>query len=482
MGATSDNTRMPPRCCTLLQPYAAGAALTEQEADDYRAKLDEWITINKTYCPSPTCSAFIPGRLLPDAPAESTEGTPALQTVLTDIVSRVFAMPAARFFRGEPDITQLPGYTTIVSNHIDLTSIQAHAEAGGYTTTHDLTRDMALIVANTKATFNKPGHPIANTADELYERYLVELSAAMDRLISTTSTPNAARLFACPKCHIGICIKCKLVEHGTSACDTTAGDAELAMLETFRLKRCPLCKHAVRKMYGCSHIQCLCGAHWCYYCSKSIHECDGGCEGRDESEDEEGDEEALSDDDSENEENNDDGENARSGSTAREADQNRLLPLDSPSSPELTGTVNLDAGGSRRWGDTDLDFGDEPEDEGYTQVWSCIHSFLRYDSKNDGFDHGDETKMECNRCFAKVAPFKVPVGPTPKVVHVKKRRLHHLRAPTVQPADVHVTSQLEENPNAGGEADHQAWECHLCHLVVCMVCREKYSTGKQALK
>lgn len=43
-------------------------------------------------------------RLLPDAPAESTESTPALQTVMTDIISRILAMQAARFFRGEPDI------------------------------------------------------------------------------------------------------------------------------------------------------------------------------------------------------------------------------------------------------------------------------------------------------------------------------------------------------------------------------------------
>ncbi|KAK4541427.1 hypothetical protein LTR36_008028 [Oleoguttula mirabilis] len=482
-GATTDNTRMPPRCCVFLQLHTALKALTETEASNYRTKLDEWITLDKVYCPAPTCSAFISERLLPDVSPANLDGTPTLQSVLSDIVKRVSAAPAARFFRGELDITMLPGYTAVVTNHVDLTSIQAHVEADGYTSVNDLTHDMALIVANAKI-YNKPGHPVANTADELYERYLVELAAALDRVISTPSHPVATCMFACPTCHIGICTKCKQVEHGTSACDTTAGDAVLAMLETFRYKRCPLCKHAVRKMYGCSHIQCLCGAHFCYWCCKSINECDGACEARDESDDEEADDEGLSDEDLDDE---DDGGDAVAdgGSTAQPANEkpadDRPLPHDSPQAqltigPTLpTRIVNLDAGGGRRWGEAELDFGEEPEDEGVAQIWSCTHEFRMYYPKDDGLDHGDETKMECNRCFETVLPAKVPKRQPPKMPpHSKKPARGSLLASTMSVAQTGFP--LTDGKETDVENASQAWECCDCRLVVCMACRDKYNT------
>ena len=120
---------------------------------------------------------------------------------------------------------------------------------------------MSMIVANA-ITYNKAGHPVAKTAKQLFERYLEELAAAMDELVSTPPSTPVQVIFACPTCHIGICAKCHLVEHGKSPCDSTAGDAEMAMLKTFGYKRCPLCKHAVRKMFGCPHMQCVCGSHW----------------------------------------------------------------------------------------------------------------------------------------------------------------------------------------------------------------------------
>lgn len=36
-------------------------------------------------------------------------------------------------------------------------------------------------------------------------------------------------------------------------------------------------------MYGCSHMQCTCGAHWCWWCLRSIDECQGDCAGPGES-------------------------------------------------------------------------------------------------------------------------------------------------------------------------------------------------------
>ncbi|MCJ1365158.1 hypothetical protein MMC16_004278 [Acarospora aff. strigata] len=65
MTACKDESRMPPRCCHILQLHSVRPYLSQQEADLYRAKLEEWSTVHRVYCPVPTCSAFIPNRLIP---------------------------------------------------------------------------------------------------------------------------------------------------------------------------------------------------------------------------------------------------------------------------------------------------------------------------------------------------------------------------------------------------------------------------------
>lgn len=80
------------------------------------------------------------------------------------------------------------------------------------------------------------------------------------------------------------------------------------MLAKFKIKQCPRCRRAVRKMYGCSEMACLCGAHFCYVCLMSIDHCDGSC-GADQESDEGEDRESQTSDDSE-----DDSESADSES------------------------------------------------------------------------------------------------------------------------------------------------------------------------
>ena len=101
------------------------------------------------------------------------------------------------------------------------------------------------------------------------------------------STDHHKRL-ACPTCATRLCTKCRQVAQQGHQC-STAHDAVLAKIRALKYKSCPKCgtggKHvysrpvihtdivSVLKMYGCDHIRCHCGAHWCWSCERSIDVC-----------------------------------------------------------------------------------------------------------------------------------------------------------------------------------------------------------------
>jgi hypothetical protein len=466
VGATNDATRFPPKCCNLVQIHTA-TGLRDDEAAEYRAKLEEYLTVDKVYCPRPTCSAFIPEKHLP--PVSEPRKVTTLQDVLSDIAQKVTKDPAARFFRGPPpDITMQRGIAE-VRQHIDLQQIQEKIQKAGYTTLHQLTQDIFLLVDNAKFYYHAPEHPVARAADLLQERYMQEISGSWELLLEAANVTPAPQMFACPQCHIGICTRCKQVAHGATACDTSAKDHELAMLEQFGYKRCPSCKHAVRKMYGCSHMQCVCGAHWCYWCQRAISECDGGCEDYRDSE-EEDEEDFDSDVDVAEDELDGDDTTAQGGAEAQPVtnDSTGTSPRE-----ESGSIVNLDAGGSRRWAEAGLNFGQEPEDEGaYVQPWGCQHEFEPYFQADDGRHHGDINKMECNRCFEHVSPAPSTPPKTPSQALSRKRKSMKSRGSGVAFGDK-ITTGTDE------EMGKQAWECCNCKLVCCQPCGEKYY-GKDA--
>ena len=501
--ATTDSTRMPPRCCNLLQLHTVLGRLTHDEATTYRDKFEEWITPAKSYCPSPTCSAFIPERklpsIIPTAPTNSE--MPSLKSVQSEILDQVAKSSSARFFREPMDITQLPGYTNVVNEPMDLSIVQAKLSTSKYTTTADLTYDVKLIVTNARE-YNGDKHPVTRAAEEFFERYLQEVTKATDRLISSYSDSTSAKLFPCPKCHIAICVSCRQIEHSGSPCDTSAQDHELAMLQTFGYKRCPRCKAGVKKMYGCSHMQCFCGAHWCYYCQKSLDHCDGSCEQR--AMDEESDFDDDDDGEVGSELSDEDGlligltpqDQAPRPMTAAQAQiaaaeqamlatalqqrqtiqtpqnqtvptpQNQTVPV--PRNEDVP--VNLDAGGARRWLDGGYNFGEEPEDEGITQVWSCRHKFKPYSlPPDDGINRGDLENMECNRCFVAVEAKRTDAKTSTK----KRRRLMQSQGSKNDPI------VLKEEPSAPTPEEKVAWECMRCKLVACVSCKDKYEAARE---
>ena len=475
-------------------------------------------------------------------PTTSTDSNiPSLKSVQTEIVEQVTKSSPARFFRETMDITQLPGYTKVIDDPMDLSMIKHKLSSSKYKTTAELTGDIKLIVTNARE-YNGERHPVTRAAEEFFERYLQEVTKATDRLISSYSNSASDKLFACPKCHIAICVSCRQIEHTGSPCDTSAQDHELAMLETFGYKRCPRCKAGVKKMFGCSHMQCFCGAHWCYYCQKSLDQCDGSCEARaideesdfDEDDDGEGGSE-LSDEDglliapppqgqaprpmtlaqtqiaaaqaqidfeatlrnrivqtpqnqtvpaSANRGTPDAARAALSTATLRPPQQaqssnptastsarpphNPIIPApQAQNAPTLQNElipINLDAGGARRWMDG-YDFGEEPEDEGIQQVWSCKHIFKPYEQPlDDGINRGDLGNMECNRCF-------VAVEPKRKTSTKKRRKLMQGQGSKNDPI-------VLEEPSPTAE-EKVAWECGRCKLVACVGCRDKYKAANE---
>ena len=525
--AVDDNTRMPPRCCTLIQIHTVLGhgllSLTPAEAKAYREKFEEWITPSKFYCPFPRCSAFIPGRKLPRNSIDSANKPeiPSLQTILTEILEELNKSHQARFFRDPIDLTQFPKYDKLISTPIDLNAILKRLSTSYYKSTADLTKDIRLIVSNAKK-YNGEKHPVARAAEEFFTRYLDETSKATDHLLRSVPPDRVETLFACPKCSGAICISCKQIAHPETPCDTSAQDHEVAMLEQYGYKRCPRCKAGVKKMFGCSHMQCHCGAHWCYYCQKPVEQCDGGCAAAADEIDSEEDYDSDEDGSQMSEDGAIDDEplrpaqdttsgpatmipppqppSIRSGSdevrraryfmleghaaalraengTARNTQDansttgaNRKAPENwSPTTStnqNVNAPVNLDAGGNRRWAEADYDFGEEPEDEGVAQVWSCKHNFKLYTAPpDDGINRGNLDEMECNRCLFQVIPRKEEVKPPSSKKRKKNTQSQGSKADPIL--------IKEETPSPVVEVK-MAWECGRCKLVVCAKCKDMY--------
>lgn len=82
--------------------------------------------------------------------------------------------------------------------------------------------------------------------------------------------PNDTKV-ACHTCGTQVCTKCKQHAEDEHVCATE--DSRKFILETFRYKICPRCGTGVMKMFGCPHVRCQCGAHWCWDCQRPMSAC-----------------------------------------------------------------------------------------------------------------------------------------------------------------------------------------------------------------
>ncbi|KAF2226834.1 hypothetical protein BDZ85DRAFT_191777, partial [Elsinoe ampelina] len=105
------------------------------------------------------------------------------------------------------------------------------------------------------------GLPLLSTERAQMFRDKFEEWLATDKVycpVKTCATFIPERIYhpviACPTCCIGICLECRQTAHAGKPCDTTVKDHEMAMMAQYGYKQCPVCRTAVKRMFGCSHM------------------------------------------------------------------------------------------------------------------------------------------------------------------------------------------------------------------------------------
>lgn len=111
----------------------------------------------------------------------------------------------------------------------------------------------------------RPGQPVP--------RYDTANTLPVPFIQSTSPKKDIKPHVACPTCGVSVCTQCRSLSH-VDACPESDLDPGLEeQLRKWKIKRCPKCRAGVRKMYGCSHVQCRCGAHFCWECLLPINQC-----------------------------------------------------------------------------------------------------------------------------------------------------------------------------------------------------------------
>ncbi|KAK7046722.1 RBR-type E3 ubiquitin transferase [Favolaschia claudopus] len=96
----------------------------------------------------------------------------------------------------------------------------------------------------------------------------------------------------CPRCGGLLCKSCKSIWHENMTCERYKAqpiserrpedEAFRSLAQREKWRRCPQCSAMVELEYGCNHITCLCGHHFCYCCGGTFaieegrYHCTGG--------------------------------------------------------------------------------------------------------------------------------------------------------------------------------------------------------------
>ncbi|KAF1958247.1 hypothetical protein CC80DRAFT_442074 [Byssothecium circinans] len=243
-------------------------------------------------------------------------------------------------------------------------------------------------------------------------------SKGKQRVDSGIGTPTSLTA-ACPKCETEVCVTCRSLAHAGAPCEPLEFgiDKETAqLLKRWGYRECPKCGNGVKRMFGCNHMECRCGAHFCWGCMRSQEECRGNCDNEDEDYD------SYSEPDDEEDEVQhaqepdntgilatttdgtgpaEPGAQTAEGQPIEKSADTRTLPDPTPQRVR-----NLDGGSGSYWENQDMNFGEEPGEDYQDSMWDCDHGFNTptiklADSLQNPPSH---SAMECMKCWATIHP------------------------------------------------------------------------------
>jgi len=250
--------------------------------------------------------------------------------------------------------------------------------------------------------------PIPTCSIYIPSPLLPDRTTAKGKRVDSGVGPPVSQAFPCPKCQVGICLDCRQVAHPNSMCTISEFgiDAETTkLLKSWGYKKCPKCGHGLKRMFGCNHMECRCGAHFCYACMDVFDRCYGNCN-RDEEEYDDIEDLDESEDESQAVATSQTQQLQNGGESAPTDVQTTDISADVTPPQPIAQPQNLDGGGERYWEEQDLDFGNEPGEDYQNRSWSCYHKFQMYPIKLEKALAGDPatTGMECMNCWCAIHP------------------------------------------------------------------------------
>lgn len=94
-------------------------------------------------------------------------------------------------------------------------------------------------------------------------------------LVQVEEDPNEP-MAVCPQCRETICVPCNVLWHHELTCEefqdlpederSPEDQSVLLLAKAKNWRRCPACSRLVELTYGCNHITCYCGTHFCHRC------------------------------------------------------------------------------------------------------------------------------------------------------------------------------------------------------------------------
>lgn len=226
LAACRDESLMPPHFCGPMRLSIGLSVLSTVEQELFMAKYEEWSATDRVYCPVPSCSAFIPRRMIPGSNPETEE----------------YERPN----KGREPNLSISGLAPYNKFHLD----DLHNPPEVIPIESSLVSSSGVTVSGVE-----PGPKI---------------SAAP---IDGPASDNPVLRFTCPKCKVSLCTKCHQRTHLKEPCVANSTEIDPAVLRRLGIKRCPKCAQGVKIMFGCSHIRCRCGANFCSKCMQPIDVC-----------------------------------------------------------------------------------------------------------------------------------------------------------------------------------------------------------------